>query len=129
MLTHDLDDNLAAISRLTQAGFGVQLDELSGPHAGLRDLAAAGVKGVKLDRRLVTTSLDAWELSVVGTIVELVSSIGLTVTAVGVEEASQLASLRASGCRFAQGYLLSAPVALAEAEVLLRRTVPNGVVF
>ncbi len=127
VLTHDLDTNLVAISRLTQAGFGVVIDELSGPHAALRDLASLGVKGVKLDRRLVATSRDEWELSVVGTIVELVTSLGLDVTAVGVEDPGQLASLRASGCRYAQGYLFSAPISLNEAEALLARTKPTRV--
>ncbi len=129
VLTHDLDANLAAISRLTQAGFGVVIDELSGPHAALRALAGVGVKGVKLDRRLVATSRNEWELSVVGTIVEIVTSLGLDVTAVGVEEPGQLASLRASGCRYAQGYLFSAPIPLHEAEALLLRAVPTGVTF
>ncbi|MEO7918104.1 MAG: EAL domain-containing protein, partial [Thermoanaerobaculia bacterium] len=57
--------------------------------------------------------------SIAPAIVALAHSMGLEVVAEGVETEAQLAALRAEGCDFAQGYLISAPVAAAEVGVLL----------
>jgi EAL domain-containing protein (putative c-di-GMP-specific phosphodiesterase class I) len=45
----------------------------------------------------------------------------LSTVAEGVETEEQFALLQANGCRYAQGYLFSAPVPAADAQLLLER--------
>ncbi len=121
----DVVTNLRCVERLVQAGFGVVIDEVGGPMTALRDLAAAGLRGVKLDRRLTATN-DVWERAMVTTIIELVSSLGLDVTAVGVETPAQLQVLHAAGCRYAQGFLFAPPMSGEQAFEMLRSSIDTG---
>lgn len=54
-------------------------------------------------------------------ILGLAEGLGLTVTAEGIEDAEQLACLKANGCAEGQGYLFSKAVPAAEIPALLRR--------
>jgi EAL domain-containing protein (putative c-di-GMP-specific phosphodiesterase class I) len=60
---------------------------------------------------------DSWALT--NAIVAMARALHMQVVAEGVEEAWQLERLRALGCDFAQGYLLSRPVDQATTERVL----------
>jgi EAL domain-containing protein (putative c-di-GMP-specific phosphodiesterase class I) len=55
----------------------------------------------------------------VRTIVTLAHTLGMEVTAEGVETAEQAAILKALGCEYAQGYLYARPLSPADVELLL----------
>jgi EAL domain-containing protein (putative c-di-GMP-specific phosphodiesterase class I) len=55
----------------------------------------------------------------VNTVRDLAMNIGVIAIAEGVENTTQLATLRAMGCSSAQGYLFSRPVPVADIEALL----------
>ncbi len=59
-------------------------------------------------RGLPQSSEDA---AIVGAVVELGHTLGLSVTAEGIETEAQLTALRAAGCDTAQGFLFSRPLA------------------
>ena len=56
-------------------------------------------------------------------IVRMAKTLGLTVTAEGIESEAQRELLISLGCETGQGYLLDRPMAAAEAEALVRRGV------
>jgi EAL domain-containing protein (putative c-di-GMP-specific phosphodiesterase class I) len=44
----------------------------------------------------------------------------MTAVAEGVEQQAEATEMQASGCRYAQGYLMGAPMALAQFEQVMR---------
>lgn len=87
----------------------------------LRDLP---IDMIKIDRSFI------WQLEasqrdreIVQAMIHLAHSLGMRVTAVGVETRAQLDALRAMGCDHAQGYLLSRPLMLDDLSDFLRRHV------
>jgi EAL domain-containing protein (putative c-di-GMP-specific phosphodiesterase class I) len=65
------------------------------------------------------TECDPCSGKIVRAIVTLAHTLGLDVTAEGIETPEQLAQLRELGCEFGQGYLFSKPVDVRQAEVLI----------
>jgi EAL domain-containing protein (putative c-di-GMP-specific phosphodiesterase class I) len=59
-------------------------------------------------------------VTIVTSTIELGHSLGLKVVAEGVEEASSWNLLRRLGCDFAQGYLISPPLAAAKIPAFVR---------
>jgi EAL domain-containing protein (putative c-di-GMP-specific phosphodiesterase class I) len=53
-------------------------------------------------------------MSIVRTIVQLAKSLGLGITAEGIETSNQAAELKSLGCDRGQGYLLGRPLALPD---------------
>ncbi|MCC2109473.1 MAG: EAL domain-containing protein, partial [Hyphomicrobiales bacterium] len=58
---------------------------------------------------------------IVISVVQLARTLGLDVTAEGVETEEQLAFLKSIGCGAAQGYLISRPIAESELAALFAR--------
>jgi EAL domain-containing protein (putative c-di-GMP-specific phosphodiesterase class I) len=89
----------------------IAVDNFGTGYASLSYLREYAISVLKLDRTFVsrvTTSEEEGRL-LVG-IVRLADSLGMTVTAEGVEDIGQAAFLRSAGCSGAQGYLFSAAV-------------------
>ena len=58
----------------------------------------------------------ASDAAIANAILSLGESLGITVTAEGIERSGQLEWLRARGCQEAQGFLLARPLSAAELE-------------
>jgi EAL domain-containing protein (putative c-di-GMP-specific phosphodiesterase class I) len=65
------------------------------------------------------------DTAIVGSVIGLAHSLGLTAVAEGVETREQLEKLRSFGCDLAQGFLWSRPVPAEEAADLLRPRAGN----
>ena len=63
---------------------------------------------------------------IVRAITGLGRSLGMTVTAEGVETSMSIDALRDCGCEQAQGYLLGAPVSAAETAILFEPRAANS---
>ena len=72
---------------------------------------------IKIDRIFIDGLDDGPDdVALVQAIVHMAHSLGITVTAEGVERPGQLEILRTLGCDHAQGYLFGRPVDVAELE-------------
>ncbi|MEU0558121.1 EAL domain-containing protein [Dactylosporangium sp. NPDC006015] len=124
-----LQDAAGRLRDLRDTGVGIVLDDMGAGSATLRNLSALPVTGVKIDRSFVAGMLDnRSDFAVVKLLGDLGRSVGIDVTAEGVEADEQLEALRQLGVRFAQGYHLGLPAPAEHLTALLRTGArPRGV--
>ncbi|AWB25522.1 GGDEF domain-containing protein [Methylobacterium currus] len=104
---------------LSRAGIRVALDDFGTGYSSLASLRQLRAGRVKIDRSLVTgLSASDDKRGLVQAVLGLGRALGLEVVAEGVETAEDLATLRALGCPFLQGYHLGRP---APADQALRQ--------
>jgi diguanylate cyclase (GGDEF)-like protein/PAS domain S-box-containing protein len=108
------------IDQLRQAGVRIALDDFGTGYSTLSQLLSFHLDKIKIDRSFVSR-LDESEEGrvVVRAILGLAKGFGLTTTAEGVENAEQLAYLKANGCTEGQGYLFSKAIPAADIPALL----------
>jgi diguanylate cyclase (GGDEF)-like protein len=99
-----------ALTALKALGVRLAIDDFGTGYSSLSYLAELPVDDLKIDRSFVSRlGHDTQSLSMIGAVVELAHSLGLIVTAEGVETELELAELRRTGCDLVQGYLLGKP--------------------
>jgi diguanylate cyclase len=100
---------------LRSAGVRFAIDDFGTGQSSLSQLSVLPVDELKIDRSLIASSHLAYEMERIANLtIELGHSIGLHVVAEGVEDPEVWNLLRRLGCDFAQGYLISAPLAADE---------------
>jgi EAL domain-containing protein (putative c-di-GMP-specific phosphodiesterase class I) len=110
-----------ALAMLRELGAGVALDDFGTGYSSLVSLQQLPLTRVKLDRSLIATiDSSARSQAVTRAIIALCQSLGLDITAEGVERHEQLAWLLGYPAMHLQGYLLSPPV--PEADLLTTLT-------
>lgn len=113
----DPDSALATARRLHDIGVRLAIDDYGTGYSSLSYIQQLPVQEMKIDRtflRNLVTSRD--NRKIVRSTVELGRSLGLDVTAEGVEDRASLDVLRKIGCKTAQGYLFAAPLCAADFE-------------
>lgn len=107
---NDLPFMRAIIEEYRRHGFRIALDDFGAGYAGLSTLLDLGPDIVKLDRALVSgIDRDPRKRTLTAGMVSLCRSLGMAVTAEGVETEGELAVLIDAGITHAQGYLLAPP--------------------
>jgi len=110
-LIADFDVARAILVSLKNLGIGIALDDFGAGYSSLRHLRELPFDELKIDRSFVHGMEDSAEaLSIVRTIVDLARSLGMGVTAEGVETEAQATALQALGCERGQGFLLGRPL-------------------
>ncbi|HEX5870242.1 MAG TPA: EAL domain-containing protein [Longimicrobium sp.] len=104
----------------------VYLDDFGTGYSSLSSLHRLPLDALKIDRSFVSemdgSSTGAYRgAEIVRTIVAMARSLGVRVVAEGVETREQLAALRALGCDYAQGFLISPPLPAGEFEAAFLR--------
>jgi diguanylate cyclase (GGDEF)-like protein/PAS domain S-box-containing protein len=100
-------DVAANIRRLRALGVGISMDDFGTGYSSLSYLLSYPFTKLKIDRSFILGLKDASNAKVVvGAIVSLGRSLGLTVTAEGIEHAEDLAYLRDLGCNQGQGFFI-----------------------
>jgi diguanylate cyclase (GGDEF)-like protein len=123
---------LPVLRHLHALGVMLAVDNFGTGYSSLAYLRQLPVDEVKIDQSFVFgMGTDLGDLAVVRSIVELGHSLGLSVTANGVEEESALDQLGMMGCDAAQGYFISRPLSESRLEAWLqahttRSTGPNS---
>ncbi len=100
---------LATLNGLRSLGVGISMDDFGTGYSSLSYLRSFPFTKIKIDQSFVrdlATSADSQ--AIVRAILSLGSSLGMTVTAEGVERPEDLDYLRQEGCAEGQGYYFSA---------------------
>jgi diguanylate cyclase (GGDEF)-like protein len=121
-LVENLEVAQRVIDQLRQAGIRIALDDFGTGYATLRQLQTLHLDKIKIDRSFVDrVSNDKESMVIVRAILGLASGLGLTTTGEGIEDAEQLAYLKANGCTEGQGYLFGKAIPAQETLALLNR--------
>ncbi|MET3725233.1 putative bifunctional diguanylate cyclase/phosphodiesterase [Sphingomonas trueperi] len=108
------------LARLREAGVQLVLDDFGTGYSSLSHLHKLAVDRVKIDQSFVrdlARSKDA--RAIIQAVLGIGQSLGIGVTAEGVEDELQQGFLRSFGCHEYQGYLFSRPLPAAEAAAFL----------
>ena len=112
VLMRDDPRMLERLEALKKVGVRLAIDDFGTGYASLSYLKRLPVDCLKIDRCLVKgVGTDTEDTAIIRAVVTLAQSLGIVVTAEGVETAEQLAELRALGCEQGQGYYFARPVA------------------
>jgi EAL domain-containing protein (putative c-di-GMP-specific phosphodiesterase class I) len=106
-----IQDRLDAIRAL---GVSLALDDFGTGTSSLSLLRRFPIDEIKIDRSFITTMLEHPEdVDLVGLITQIAHTLGMRVTAEGIEHPDQASTLTHLGCDHAQGYLYATPARLA----------------
>ncbi len=105
---------------LRVAGIRFAIDDFGTGHSSLSQLSVLPVDELKIDRSFMSAG-NPGAVTIVTSTIELGHSMGLKVVAEGVENAAAWNLLRRLGCDFAQGYLISPPLAPAQVPAFVRQ--------
>jgi EAL domain-containing protein (putative c-di-GMP-specific phosphodiesterase class I) len=95
------------IERIRSFGVGISMDDFGTGYSSLSYLLSYPFTKIKIDKSFVLNMREAANSRlVIAAIVNLGRSLGLTVTAEGIEEQEDLDLLRSLGCEQGQGYLI-----------------------
>lgn len=112
-LLHDTEQTLQTLGGIRALGVGIVLDDFGTGYSSLSYLRRFPFGKLKIDRGFVAHVVDdPGAASIVRAVATLGRSLGMLVTAEGIESAAQFARLKALGCDEGQGYFLARPAAV-----------------
>lgn len=121
----DLDAALRELDRLRALGVRIAMDDFGQGYSSLSYLEKLPIDILKVDKAFVDRLADGGSSPLTEAVVSLGQALGLRVIAEGIEDPTQLESLREMGCDEAQGYLFARPMAPDELTALLSDALPR----
>ncbi|HEV2067066.1 MAG TPA: GGDEF domain-containing phosphodiesterase, partial [Thermomicrobiales bacterium] len=120
-LVEDGGKTASALRTLREKGVRVAIDDFGTGYSSLGYIRRLPVDTLKIDQSFVNGSgADGVDREIVGAITSLAHTLGMDVTAEGIETAAQLANVHALGCDSAQGFLFAPPLNPAALDDFLR---------
>ncbi len=113
----DFDGALGALAAFRAAGAGIVLDDFGAGHSSFAWLAEIPADGVKLDPKLSRMIRHPRACRIVTSLTGLIRSLGMTVTAEGIEDVEVRGELHAIGCDYVQGFAYDLPIRLPDIAV------------
>lgn len=108
-----------SLQRLRSAGVGITLDNFGSSQMPLGLLAELPLTRLKIDRSVVATlGQDGRHDALVASMLQTAANLHLSVSAAGIEVATQWSALRRLGCDEGQGFLFATPLPLDAAQRL-----------
>jgi diguanylate cyclase (GGDEF)-like protein len=110
-LMRDPDRTIRTLDRFRSHGIAIAVDDFGTGHSSLALLKQLPLDRLKIDRSFVESlKSDDDDASIIRAILAVAKSLGLKVTAEGVETTRQLQALKREGCEFYQGFYASRPL-------------------
>ena len=108
---HRCDETVHLLESLKNRGIEISIDDFGIGYSSLGYLKRLPVQMLKIDRSFVVNmTQDSEDVAIIRAIIAMAHSLGIRVTAEGVESEEQLVILRSLGCDAIQGYHFSRPV-------------------
>lgn len=109
----DNDTITRNISRMSDMGCGVDLDDFGTGHASIANIRRFAVSRIKIDRSFVTrVDSDRDQQQMLTAILEMAARLDIATLAEGVETVGEHALLAQLGCNHVQGYSIARPMPL-----------------
>jgi diguanylate cyclase len=126
MLMDNVQDALALMHELKALGVTLSIDDFGTGYSSLSYLKRLPLDELKVDRSFVTDLPGRHaDAAIVRAVIDLGHSLGMSVTAEGVETTAQLECLSQLGCDQYQGFLFSKPLPASQfTELVLREPAP-----
>ncbi len=119
-LLADTDNVLATLHALRTLGVKISMDDFGTGYSSLSYLQKFPFNKIKIDRSFVVGG-DADSAAILKAVSSLGTSLGMAITAEGVETAEQLERIRDQNCTHVQGYLTGRPMTQASVHSFLSR--------
>ncbi len=120
VLLENSGERLALLHQLRALGIRIALDDFGTGYSSLSYLRSFPFNKIKIDQSFIREiDTNKQSAAIVGAIVGLGRSLGMTTVAEGVETAQQLATVCDQGCTKVQGYLFSRPCGASEVGALI----------
>ena len=127
VVMHDAPITLAKLEALKALGVQLAIDDFGTGYSSLGYLKRFPVDTLKIDRSFVKgIGRDVEDSAIVRAVITVAKSLGLSVTAEGIETADQLDQLRTLGCDHGQGYFFAKPMTSDRVPAFLVATSPWG---
>ena len=111
------------LTRLSQAGIRIALDDFGAGFCNFRYLKLLPLDYLKLDRSMIEgITTDQRDLAVLRGIVAMATALDLQVIAEGIETEAQREAIAAEGCAFYQGFVAAQPMSADEFRTLCARS-------
>ncbi len=104
------------LNSLKELGLRIAMDDFGTGYSSINYLTFIPVNKIKLDKSLCEKFINLDNSSVMSSLIGLMHSLNLIITAEGIEETYQYQRLREGGCDLIQGYLFSKPLTGSEVE-------------
>ena len=123
ILMEDVDDTIATLQAIKALGFALSIDDFGTGYSSLNYLCRFPLDKLKIDMSFVQNiHKSPQNLAVTKAIIGLGHTLGLSVTAEGVESAADAEVLRHAGCDELQGYYFARPMPQAQLATWLAQT-------
>jgi EAL domain-containing protein (putative c-di-GMP-specific phosphodiesterase class I) len=123
VIMRDTDASILTLRHLKSLGIRIAIDDFGTGYSSLSYLKRLPLDVLKIDRTFVQgIGANAEDNAIVQAIISMGKSLGLAVTAEGIETEEQAALLRSWSCERGQGYLFSRPLDAEQCSELLRQS-------
>lgn len=126
MAFSDFDAGVAAAAALRASGAALVLDDFGSGHSSLAWLSAIPAVGIKFDPDLTKLAGRPRTDTILSGISRIARSLGMSITAEGIEDFRNVQFLRGIGCDYVQGFAYARPMNFETAQRFLASQVKLG---
>jgi diguanylate cyclase (GGDEF)-like protein len=122
VLLEDTEATISTLKQLRELGVSISMDDFGTGYSSLGYLRKFPFDKIKIDKSFIhDLSEQSDSTAIVRAVTGLGGSLGMAITAEGVETQEQLQRLKDEGCTEVQGYLISSPQPASELGALFER--------